>query len=113
MAVSKLAAHPQSDLMGSPSKKDSSHDEHARAYWVNSLLVVAFILSLWFVLSLGCGVLFREWLDHTLPNVGGAPFGFWMAQQGSIIGFLVLLVLYMVLMNALDGKNGYGRGDRE
>ena len=82
-------------------------------YWVSSLRIVLLILSLWFVLSLGCGVLFREWLDKAMPNVGGAPFGFWMAQQGSIIGFLILLFLYMVLMNALDRKMGSGQGDQE
>ena len=47
-------------------------------------------------------------LDSVVPNVGGAPFGFWMAQQGSIIGFLILLFLYMVLMNRLDRKHGFG-----
>jgi len=93
---------------GSP-RADGKQNDH----WVGSLRIVVFILSLWILLSLGCGVLFREWLDTNLPNVGGAPFGFWMAQQGSIIGFLILLFLYMVLMNALDRKNGDGRGDQE
>ena len=99
--------------MSSPSN-DSSHGEKKQNdHWVNSIRIVLFILSLWFLVSLGCGVLFRAWLDKALPNVGGAPFGFWMAQQGAILAFLVLLFLYMVLMNALDSRNGYGRGDRE
>lgn len=99
--------------MSSPSKDSPQGDEKQNTYWVNSLRIVLFILSLWLFVSLGCGVLFREWLDTNLPNVGGAPFGFWMAQQGAIVVFLVLLFLYMVLMNALDRKNGFGEGDAE
>lgn len=94
-----------------PFSKDAVRKQHA--YWGKSLRIVFFILGLWFFLSLGCGVLFREWLDTTLPNVGGAPFGFWMAQQGSIVGFLGLLVLYMVLMNRLDHQSGYDTGSEE
>ena len=82
-------------------------------YWTKSLQIVLFILAIWFVVSLGCGVLFREKLDALLPPMGGAPFGFWMAQQGAIIGFLVLLFLYMVLMNSLDAKSGFDQEDEE
>ena len=71
------------------------------------------ILSVWAFISLGCSVLFREFLDQAMPSVGGAPFGFWMAQQGSIIGFLTLLVVYMVLMNRLDSQHGFGEGTDE
>ena len=84
---------------------DSSSDQ--QAHWSKSLRVVQFILAIWFLLSLGCGVLFRDFLDKNLPPIGGAPFGFWMAQQGSIIGFLCLLVLYMLLMNGLDRRHGF------
>ena len=95
--------------MSSPSPET----EKLRAYWSKGLRVVALILSLWFLLSLGCGILFRGFLDANLPAVGGAPFGFWMAQQGSIVGFIVLLVTYMILMNRLDSQYGYREGDKE
>lgn len=98
----------------SSSISDSSNQAGKHeAYWATSLRIVQVILFLWFVVSLGCGVLFRELLDTHLPTVGGAPFGFWMAQQGSILGFLLLLVLYMVLMNGLDKKHGCSEGDTE
>ena len=98
-------------MSSSPSNRPASdqadtHQKYAH-YWVKSLQVVMFILILWMFISLGCGILFRDWLDATLPHVGGAPFGFWMAQQGSIIGFLLLLFLYLVLMNRLDRQHGY------
>ena len=83
-----------------------------QAHWSKSLRVVFVILLLWFFVSLGCGVLFREFLDANLPSIGGAPFGFWMAQQGAIIGFLCLLFLYMVLMNRIDEQHGYDEGNQ-
>ena len=82
-------------------------------YWTKSLQIVLFILAIWSVVSLGCGVLFREKLDALLPPMGGAPFGFWMAQQGAIIGFLLLLFLYMILMNSLDRKSGFDQEGEE
>lgn len=81
------------------------------AYWRSSLKIVFVILAIWAGLSLGCGILFRPWLDSTLPAIGNAPFGFWMAQQGAIIGFVVLLIVYMVLMNRLDDAHGFGGDD--
>ena len=65
------------------------------------------LLAVWFFLSFVCGILLRDWLDVNFPAVGHAPFGFWMAQQGSIIGFVVILIVYAVLMNRLDKKHGY------
>ncbi len=82
-------------------------------YWSKSLQVVGIILTLWALASLGCGILLRDILDSILPAVGGAPFGFWMAQQGSIIVFLVLLFLYMVLMNRLDRAHGFEDGEEQ
>ena len=77
------------------------HDAH----WAGSLKIVLSLLSVWAFISLGCGILFREFLDG-LVRIGGAPLGFWMAQQGAIIGFLALLVAYMILMNRLDKRCG-------
>ena len=90
-----------------PMSSPDSSAQHA-AYWSKSLRIVLIILSIWAFISLGCAVLFREFLDSNLPSIGGAPFGFWMAQQGSIIGFVLLLITYMVMMNSLDRSHGFG-----
>ena len=79
--------------------------KHA-AHWRGSNRIVTGILVAWFLISLGCSILLREYLDAAWPSVGGAPFGFWMAQQGSILGFVLLLVVYRSLMNRLDQKHG-------
>jgi putative solute:sodium symporter small subunit len=81
--------------------------DHPRAHRKACLKIVFSLLIVWFSVSFGCGILFREWLDVHAPRVGNAPFGFWMAQQGAIICFVILLVVYAVLMNRLDTKHGY------
>ncbi|MFP4069488.1 MAG: DUF4212 domain-containing protein [Verrucomicrobiota bacterium] len=65
------------------------------------------LLFFWFLISFGAAILGRDWLDAHFPEVGNAPFGFWMAQQGSIIGFILILVAYAFFMNRLDRKHGY------
>lgn len=78
-----------------------------KAYYTATIKVVLSLLSIWFFVSYGCGILFRDWLDENMFSIGQAPFGFWMAQQGSIICFVLLLVVYRVLMNGLDAKFGF------
>ncbi|MDA8775228.1 DUF4212 domain-containing protein [Opitutales bacterium] len=74
-------------------------------YWNESLKIVCGLLAVWFLVSFGCGILFKEELDQFF--VGGAPLGFWMAQQGSIFCFVIILITYSFLMNKLDQKYGY------
>ncbi len=70
-------------------------------------IILFALLSLWFIASFGCGIILREWLDQNAPSVGNAPFGFWMAQQGSIITFVLIIVAYAILMNRADDKHVY------
>lgn len=82
------------------SERDAKTD-----YWRRNLLYVAILLAVWFVVSLGCGVLFADALDkYHLPGTG-FPLGFWFAQQGSIYIFVVLIFVYVWLMNRLDRKH--------
>ena len=82
-----------------------SPKDTANEYWRDNLKFVGCLLIVWFVVSFGCGILFKEQLDQF--SVGGAPLGFWMAQQGSIICFVVLLIAYAFFMNKLDKEHGY------
>ena len=76
------------------------------SYWSESLKLVGKLLSIWFFVSFGCGILLKDYLDQF--SIGGAPLGFWMAQQGSILCFVILLVVYARWMNKLDEKYGFG-----
>jgi putative solute:sodium symporter small subunit len=50
--------------------------------------------------SFGAGILFKETLDHI--QLFGFPLGFWFAQQGAIVVFVLLIFIYVRWMNKLD-----------
>ena len=79
-----------------------SLQERRKAYWRANLRILAILMSIWFVVSFGCGILFVEPLNQI--KLGGFKFGFWMAQQGSIYVFVALIFVYVQLMNKLDRK---------
>jgi putative solute:sodium symporter small subunit len=83
----------------------TAQSNHAKSYWSESLKIVGKLLCVWFFVSFGCGILFKDFLDQY--SLGGAPLGFWMAQQGSIICFVALLVIYERWMSKLDKKHGF------
>ena len=84
-----------------------STQERRRAYWRQNLRYLGLLLTIWFAVSFGCGVLFADWLNQfRLPGTG-FPLGFWFAQQGSIYVFVLLIFVYVLLMNRLDRKYGF------
>ena len=85
-------------------------DKQSLVHRRSCLKIMLSLLAVWFIISFGAGILLRDWLDVNFPSVGSAPFGFWMAQQGSIIGFILILISYVCLMNRLDRKHGYSEG---
>jgi putative solute:sodium symporter small subunit len=83
----------------------SDQQEKASAYWKENLRYLLILLSIWFAVSYGAGILFKQALDSI--TIGGFPLGFWFAQQGSIYVFVILIFVYVRLMNKLDKKYGY------
>ena len=83
----------------------SEKQKKATAYWKENLRYLIILLSIWFLVSYGAGILFRETLNEF--RLGGFKLGFWFAQQGSIYVFVVLIFVYVRLMNKLDKKYGY------
>ncbi len=71
-----------------------------RKYWRTNLKYLGVLLSIWFIVSYGFGILFVEALDRV--RIGGFKLGFWFAQQGSIYVFIILIFVYVWLMNRLD-----------
>ncbi len=76
----------------------------AAAYWRATLKLTGALLVVWFVISYGAGILFRNILDKV--DIGGAPLGFWFAQQGAIYIFVALIFIYCFVMNRLERKHG-------
>lgn len=76
-----------------------------QSYWRRNLRIMVTLLFGWAVAGLGAGVLFADFLnDFTVPATG-FPLGFWFAHQGSIIVFVLLILVYCILMNRADDQH--------
>ncbi len=75
-----------------------------RTYWQDNLRLVSFCLVIWFLVSFGCGILLRDWLDQI--ELGVFLLGFWFAQQGSIYVFVALIFFYARRMAVIDRSHG-------
>ena len=78
--------------------------EKAQAYWRENIRTILALLSVWFIVSLGAGVLFINQLNAI--EISGVKLGFWFAQQGSIYAFVVLIFVYVYKMRKIDEKYG-------
>ena len=89
-----------------PDTGDSTTSSAANraAYWRANVKCIVTLLTIWAVVSFGCGILFIEQLNAF--RFGQLPLGFWFAQQGSIYVFVLLIFVYAVVMDRLDRKYG-------
>ena len=72
------------------------------SYWNKNLKIMSLLLFCWFFFSLGCGVLWVDFMNQwTIPGTG-FKLGFWFAQQGSILAFVIIVLIYALLMNRVD-----------
>ena len=81
-------------------KKMKKSDQ--KKYWKTNLKYLTILLTIWFIVSYGCGIIFVDELNTI--RMGGFKLGFWFAQQGSIYVFTILIFVYIKLMNKLDKK---------
>lgn len=72
----------------------------AAEYWSKNVNLIKMCLVVWFIVSLGCAIIFRPLLSSI--EIGGTDLGFWFAQQGSILFFLAIIFFYAWRMNKLD-----------
>jgi len=82
--------------------KSNGHSH--KAYWRSNLRLVAILLAIWFLF----GCVFSIFLVEPLNRVrmGGFPLGFWIAQQGTIVVFILLVLTYCLSMKRLDHRFG-------
>lgn len=86
-------------------------EETRRAYWRHNLRLMVVLLAIWAVVGFGAGILFVEPLNEIV--IAGFPLGFWFAQQGSIIVFVILIAVYVWRMDKLDAKFGIDEYEEE
>lgn len=72
-------------------------------YWKANIWIMRILLLIWASVGLGAGILFADKLNAF--SIAGFPLGFWFAQQGSILVFVVLILIYCIMMNKLDAKH--------
>ncbi len=77
-----------------------SDQDNRQAYWKANPKLVAWCLSIWFVVSYLFGIILVEPLNTI--RIGGYMLGFWFAQQGSIYVFVMLIFFYAYRMKRLD-----------
>lgn len=87
-------------------------DEQARRdYWRHNVRLLTVLLVIWALVSFGAGIFFADALNEI--EIIGFPLGFWFANQGSILTFLVLIAVYVWRMDKLDAKYGVDIDDYE
>ena len=80
-------------------------DTQARQeYWKRNVRLMSVLLVVWAAVSFGAGIVFVEPLNEIV--IAGFPLGFWFAQQGAIITFVVLIAVYVWRMDKLDAEFG-------
>jgi len=99
-----LSGHAGSSGIGADMDQD-----RRKEYWRRNLRLVFVLLTIWFVVSYGCGILFVEQLNQV--RFGGFKLGFWFAQQGAIYVFVILIFVYVRQMNKLDKEFGVEEDD--
>jgi putative solute:sodium symporter small subunit len=77
-----------------------SQEKSRNVYWKANLRLVAWCLSIWFIVSYLFGIILVDQLNAI--SLGGYKLGFWFAQQGSIYVFVILIFFYAYRMNKLD-----------
>jgi putative solute:sodium symporter small subunit len=86
--------------MGRESLVRGAVDRERKRFWRANLTLTFGLLAIWFLLGPLAGIVFVEQLNQF--KLGGFPLGFWFAQQGSIIGFILILLVYAIWMGRLD-----------
>jgi len=81
--------------------------ERARRRWRAGQRVTVCLLAVWLVVTFGVAYFARE----LNGRVFGWPFSFWVAAQGALLVYLVLVCLYALLMHRLDLEHGVAADD--
>ena len=79
----------------------------SKAYWKDNIRYLLILLAVWFLVSFGAGIIFKNFLNEF--KFGGFKIGFWFAQQGAMYVFVILIFIYVRLINRLDKKYGYDK----
>jgi putative solute:sodium symporter small subunit len=78
-------------------------------YWRKTLNITGILLAIWFVVTFVVAYFAR---DLTF-NFFGWPFSFWVAAQGALIVYVVIIWYYARHMNRLDQEYGVAEAEED
>jgi putative solute:sodium symporter small subunit len=76
--------------------------ERHHQYWRTNLRITGILLFIWFFVTFVIGYFARD-LNFSFF---GWPFSFWVAAQGALIVYVVIIGFYARYMNRLDQQHG-------
>ena len=82
--------------------------EKHKEYWQKNLRVTGILLFIWFAATFITGYFAKELSTVT---IFGWPFSFYMAAQGSLIIYVLIIWYYARAMGKLDDEYGVAEGD--
>ena len=77
-------------------------------YWKRNVALTIALVAVWFVISFVMAFFARELSEITFL---GWPLSFYMAAQGCLVIYLVLIFFYTRRMRRLDEEYGVSEGD--
>lgn len=82
--------------------------EKHKEYWSKNLRLTSTLLAVWFVVTFVIG-----WFARDLQSITfiGFPISFYMAAQGSLIIYVLIIWYYARAMGKLDKEYGVHEGD--
>jgi putative solute:sodium symporter small subunit len=78
-------------------------------YWQKNLSITAKLMGVWFVVTFVVTFFARD-LSF---NFFGWPFSFWMASQGSLLIYVLIIWYYASYMNKIDQEHGVAEEEGE
>ncbi len=78
-----------------------------REYWSKNMRITGSLLAIWFLVTFVMGYFARD-LEFTFF---GWPFSFWVASQGALIVYVLIIWYYARYMNRLDRQYGVAEED--
>jgi putative solute:sodium symporter small subunit len=76
--------------------------ERHHRYWEKNVRITAILLVIWFVVTYVVAFFARELSFKFF----GWPFSFWVASQGALVVYVVIIWFYARYMNRLDQEHG-------
>ena len=94
------------------STAQSSTSEKEQAHWKKTTNLMLTHLGVWFFFGYIIHM-FVGPLNKIIIPIVGFPLGFYMAAQGSLIVFVVMLFLFAKQQNRIDREFGYAEEDED